>query len=42
MKTLAIETSCDDTCIAIINYENGYFEVEKNLLHSQIKEHTKF
>ena len=42
MKTLAIETSCDDTCIAIINYENGNFEVEKNLLHSQIKEHTKF
>ncbi len=42
MKTLAIETSCDDTSLAIVNYENWYFNIEKNLLHSQIKEHTKF
>lgn len=42
MKTLAIETSCDDTSCAIVSYENGYFNVEKNILYSQIKEHTKF
>lgn len=42
MKTLAIETSCDDTSLAIVNYKNWFFDIEKILLHSQIAEHTKF
>ena len=42
MKTLAIETSCDDTSLAIINYKNGNFEVEKCLLHSQIDNHRQY
>lgn len=42
MKTLAIETSCDDTSLAIISNENGTFEVEKLLAYSQIAEHQKF
>lgn len=42
MKTLAIETSCDDTSLAIIKNENGTFEVEKLLAYSQIAEHQKF
>ena len=28
MKTLAIETSCDDTSLAIVSEENGNFQVE--------------
>ena len=42
MKTLSIETSCDDTSLAIVSYKNWFFDVEKILLHSQIAEHTKF
>jgi len=42
MKTLAIETSCDDTSLAIVSYKDWFFDIEKILLHSQIAEHTKF
>ena len=42
MKTLAIETSCDDTSLAIVNDEQGTFEIEKILAYSQIQEHQKF
>jgi len=42
MKTIAIETSCDDTSIAIIKYENGIFKVENCLLHSQIDKHRQY
>ncbi len=42
MKTFAIETSCDDTSLAIVSFEENFFNVEKILLHSQIKNHTKF
>ena len=42
MRTLAIETSCDDTSLAIVNNNNWSFEVEKILAYSQISEHQKF
>jgi N6-L-threonylcarbamoyladenine synthase len=43
MKTLAIETSCDDTSLAIISYEEGgIFQVEKLIAYSQIVEHTPY
>jgi len=42
MRTLAIETSCDDTSIAIVNNDNGVFNVEKIIAYSQIAEHKKF
>ena len=42
MRTLAIETSCDDTSLAIVNNNNWTFEVEKILAYSQISEHQKF
>ncbi|MDR0282241.1 MAG: hypothetical protein LBI53_02725 [Candidatus Peribacteria bacterium] len=43
MKTLAIETSCDDTSLAIISYEEGgTFNVEKLLAYSQIADHQKY
>ena len=42
MRTLAIETSCDDTSLAIVNDNDGSFQVEKILAYSQIQEHQKF
>ncbi|MDR0860089.1 MAG: hypothetical protein LBO09_03770 [Candidatus Peribacteria bacterium] len=42
VKTLAIETSCDDTSIGIISYDGDSFQVEKLLAYSQIADHQKF
>lgn len=42
MKTLAIETSCDDTSLSIVEFKNWRFEVLTNLLHSQIAQHSPF
>jgi N6-L-threonylcarbamoyladenine synthase len=42
MKTLAIETSCDDTSLAIVREENGAFFVDKMLAYSQIQDHQKY
>jgi N6-L-threonylcarbamoyladenine synthase len=42
MKTLAIETSCDDTSLAIVREENGTFFVDKMLAYSQIQDHQKY
>ena len=42
MKTLAIETSCDDTSLAIVNNENWTFNVEKIVMYSQIQQHIPF
>lgn len=41
-KTFAIETSCDDTSIGVVTYENGRCDVEKLLAYSQIIDHQKF
>lgn len=41
-KTLAIETSCDDTSLAVVAYESGLFSVEKLQAYSQIKEHQAY
>jgi tRNA A37 threonylcarbamoyltransferase TsaD len=42
LKTLAIETSCDDTSIGIINFDKNIFTVEKLLAYSQIQNHQKY
>lgn len=42
MKTFAIETSCDDTSLGIVSYDNGFFSVEKLLAYSQIADHQKY
>ena len=43
MKILSIETSCDDTGIAILNAKNsGNFEVLANIISSQIEVHKKY
>jgi len=42
MKILAIETSCDETAIAVLEVINGKFEVRSNVVLSQIKIHKPF
>lgn len=42
MKTLAIETSCDDTSLAIINNDNWIFTVDKIVMYSQIQQHIPY
>lgn len=41
-RTFAIETSCDDTSVGIVCYDDGVFSVEKLLAYSQIQDHQKF
>jgi N6-L-threonylcarbamoyladenine synthase len=42
MKILSIETSCDDTGIAIIKAEKDKFSILSNIVSSQIKIHQKY
>lgn len=42
VKTLAIETSCDDTSVGIINFDGQVFSVESLLAYSQIQDHQKY
>lgn len=42
MRTLAIETSCDDTSLALVAYADGNFVVEKLLSFSQINIHQPY
>lgn len=41
MIILAIETSCDDTCVSIIK-KAGSFQILSNVLSSQVKIHQKY
>ena len=42
MKILAIETSCDDTCVSILKTENRKFKILSNIVSSQVKLHAKY
>jgi len=47
MKILGIETSCDDTCVALIRVrERGAkdksFEILSNVISSQVKLHAQY
>jgi N6-L-threonylcarbamoyladenine synthase len=42
MIILAIETSCDDTCVAIFEVRSSKFEVRSNIVSSQVKLHKKY
>jgi N6-L-threonylcarbamoyladenine synthase len=42
LRTLAIETSCDDTSLAIVGYDNGNFTVEHIQAYSQIAHHQVY
>lgn len=39
---LSIETTCDDTAISIVEYNNNGFNIISNLISSQIKDHNPF
>jgi hypothetical protein len=41
-KTLAIETSCDDTSVAIVASDGKTFWVENMLAYSQVKDHQPY
>lgn len=42
MKILAIETSCDETAAAVVDYTDGVFDVRANVVSSQVALHAKF
>ncbi len=42
MKILAIETSCDETAIAVLSGDGDSLRLEKNAVYSQIDIHKKF
>jgi tRNA N6-adenosine threonylcarbamoyltransferase len=42
MKILAIETSCDDTALALVEIKNGKFKVLSNIVSSQTEIHKKW
>jgi N6-L-threonylcarbamoyladenine synthase len=42
MRILAIETSCDETALAIVSEDNGGFTIEKSFLSSQAKIHAQY
>jgi N6-L-threonylcarbamoyladenine synthase len=42
MKILAIETSCDETAIALLSAKQGSLKLEKNQIYSQIDLHKKY
>ena len=39
--TLAIETSCDDTCVSLVSEDKGYFWVQEHMQHTQ-RDHEAF
>ena len=42
MKILAIETSCDDTAIAVLEIRNSKLEILSNIVSSQVKLHAQY
>jgi N6-L-threonylcarbamoyladenine synthase len=42
MKILAIETSCDETAVAILEVKRGIFSLLSNVVSSQVKTHAKY
>jgi N6-L-threonylcarbamoyladenine synthase len=42
MKVLAIETSCDETAVAVLEYTEGELRVLSNIISSQIDLHAPF
>ncbi|MFH1280523.1 MAG: tRNA (adenosine(37)-N6)-threonylcarbamoyltransferase complex transferase subunit TsaD [Candidatus Beckwithbacteria bacterium] len=41
-KILAIDTSCDDTCIALLQVQKNNFKILSNIISSQVKLHQKY
>lgn len=42
MKILAIETSCDETAIALVRFQNSRPKILSNIISSQVKIHRKW
>ena len=42
IKILAIETSCDETAAAVLEFQNSKVEILSDLVSSQVKVHAKF
>ena len=42
MIILAIETSCDDTCIALLETKGQKLKIRNNIISSQVKIHAKY
>lgn len=42
LKTLAIETSCDDTSVGIVRFDENSFFVDSLLAYSQIQDHQQY
>ena len=42
MKVLAFESSCDETSVAVVEYENDSFTVKSNIVASQIETHRLY
>lgn len=42
MRILAIETSCDDTCVSVVKETNGCFDVLSNIVSSQTQLHAQY
>jgi len=42
MKILAIDTSCDDTCLALLEAKDSRFKILSNIVSSQVKLHAKY
>jgi N6-L-threonylcarbamoyladenine synthase len=42
MIVLGIDTSCDDTCVAVLEVRGSRFDVRSNIVSSQIKIHKKY
>lgn len=42
MRILGIETSCDETALAVVSEQEGRFVVEQNVLASQAKTHAQY
>ena len=41
MKVLAIETSCDETSAAVVEFNNGMYTIYSNIVYSQVATHAK-
>ena len=39
---LALETSCDETAVAVVQNQNGKFKVLANCIASQAEEHSQW
>lgn len=42
VRTLAIETSCDDTSVAVVSRDGRNFIVEKILAYTQLELHKEY